>query len=304
MGLYPDYEAATAACAARLRVGPDQVLLTNGLDEGILAASVATLRGAPAEAPFEAIVIVPAFDMYAACAEAAGGRVVEVPQDRDFVFPLDQVLNAIGSRTRLVWLTNPNNPTGQIIARDVILQIAGAAPQALVAVDEAYADFSGQTLLDGHVLDRLPNVIVGRTFSKAYGLAGLRAGALVAAPETLAPLRRIVPPYSINVCAAAALPAALGDTAYYAWYLDEVQRSKALMYAAFDRLDIAYWKSAANFVLAHFGGHAGQVVGALAARRIFVRDRSGEIGCAGCVRMTAGIVTDTRALLEALEGVL
>ena len=101
-----------------LGVDERQLALTNGLDEGILAASVAALRGSSETAPFEAIVIVPAFDMYAACADAAGGRVVEVPSGDDFAFPLEQLLGAINSRTRIVFVTNPNNPTGlSVLAR-------------------------------------------------------------------------------------------------------------------------------------------------------------------------------------------
>lgn len=301
---YPDYDAAVAACAARLGVAADCVLLTNGMDDGILAASVAALRNSPVDSPFEAIVVVPAFDMYAACTDAAGGRVVPVPLGAGFTFPLDEVLRAIGERTRLIWLTNPNNPTGQIVPRDAIVRIAAAAPHAQVFVDEAYADFSGETLLRDGGLDAMPNAVVGRTFAKAYGLAGLRAGALVGRPRALAAMRRIVPPYTLNVCAAAALPAALGDTAYVDWYIDQVSQSKAILYDEFDRRGVPYWKSAANFVLARFDGRAGRIASALAARDVHVRDRSRDEGCADCLRITAGVVEHTRTFVAALGAVL
>lgn len=304
VAFYPDYDEAIAACAARLGVASDRIVLTNGLDEGILVLSMAALRGSPIESPFETIIVVPAFDMYAVYADAAGGRVIQVPAGQDFTFPLDRVVAAINERTRLVWLTNPNNPSGQIIPRDAILRIATAAPEALVVVDEAYADFSGESMLDGDYVDRVPNLVVGRTFAKAYGLAGLRAGALVASAATLATIRRIVPPYSLNVCAAVALPAACADTAYHRWYLDQVRQSKSLLYDAFERLSVPHWRSAANFVLARFGGDTPRVVHGLAARGIFVRDRSKEPSCAGCVRITAGVVEHTRAAIAALEEVL
>jgi histidinol-phosphate aminotransferase len=301
---YPDYDEVTSACARRLGVGADRVVLTNGLDEGILVASLATLRRDHGPTPPEAIIVVPAFDMYAAYADVAGGRVIEVPAGPDFAFPLDAVLAAIGERTRLIWLTNPNNPSGQIIPRRDILAIAAAAPRALVVVDEAYADFSGETLLEGNDLDRLPNLVVGRTFAKAYGLAALRVGALVASPPTLEPMRRIVPPYSLNICAALALPAALADTEYFAWYLDEVTQSKALLYGAFERLKVPYWKSAANFVLARVGPDATRVVRQLESRGVFVRDKSGDPACAGCIRVTAGVVAHTQTAIDAIEEVL
>jgi histidinol-phosphate aminotransferase len=300
---YPDYDAAVSACAARLRVAADSLLLTNGLDEGIFLAALAVLRGSSA-APCEAIVVVPAFDMYAACTDAVGGRVVEVPLGRGFEFPLEGVLAAIGDRTRLVWLTNPNNPTGQIVPRAAIQRIAAAVPDALVFVDEAYADFCGETLLEDDALDGLPNVVVGRTFAKAYGLAGLRVGALVGLPNTLAAMRRAIPPYSLNVCAAAALPAALGDTTYFDWYVEQVSQSRSMLYGFLERRGISHWKSAANFVLARFDGDSGRVAAGLATRGVHVRDRSTDPGCAGCLRMTAGVADHTKALVAALEEIL
>lgn len=303
LATYPDYAGATDACARHLGVDADSLVLTNGLDEGILAVSVARLRNGPAACPFEGVVVVPAFDMYAACTDAAGGAVVQVPLGSGFTFPLDAVLRALTPRTRIVWLTNPNNPTGQVIPVDVIVQIADAAPEAIIVVDEAYADFSGDTLIGSGAI-ALPNIVVGRTFAKAHGLAGLRLGALVGRPETLAPIRRVVPPYSLNACVAAVLPAALNDTAYFDWYLDQVVQSKALLYGAFDRLGVHHWKSAANFVLARFGENCGRIAQAVAAKGVYVRDRSQDSGCAGCLRVTAGVVEHTQAFIVALEEVL
>lgn len=301
---YPDYAAAVTACARRLKVDERNLLLTNGLDEGILAASIVALRGSPENQPYEAIVPVPAFDMYAACADAAAGRVVEIPLESDFSFPLDRVLQAITPRTRIVFLTNPNNPTGILIPRNAILAIADAAPQATIFLDEAYADFAGSTLIGDAALSDRPNVVIGRTFAKAYGLAGLRVGAVVAGAERLAPLRRVVPPYSINAAAAAALPAALGDLAHFDSYLDQTRASKDLVYVALDRLGVEYWKSEANFVLARFGENSRRIVEQLAARGIYLRDRSADHGCAGCVRITAGVLDHTRRCIGAIEEVM
>ncbi len=250
VALYPDYTAANEAAARRLRVGPENLVLTNGLDEGIFATSVAVLRGSAEQDPLEAIVVPPAFEMYAVCAHAAGARVISVPQNERFEFPLDRVLQAVNARTRIVFLTNPNNPTGIVIPRESILAIAKAAPAAVIFVDEAYADFSGSSLIGDESLVDLTNVLIGRTFSKCYGLAGLRVGALVGSSARIAAVRRVLPPYSVNAAAAAALPAALGDTAHYDSYLAQAQASKDMLYAALDRLGIPYWRSAANFVLA------------------------------------------------------
>jgi histidinol-phosphate aminotransferase len=300
IAVYPDYDRAVAATAARLGVEPHDIVMTNGLDEGILAASVCALRGTRADA----IVCVPAFYMYAVCADAAGGRVVEVPINPDYSFPLTGVLNAITPDTRLIFLTNPNNPTGQIIPRDEILAVVRAAPQALVFLDEAYADFASESLIGDAEARALPNLVIGRTFAKAYGLAGLRAGAVIGDPKALEPFRQIVPPFSLNVCAAVAVTAAFEDLEYYAWYLDQVNASKTLLYAALDRLGVRYWPSAANFVLVHFGHEAARVLEALIAKRIYVRDRSRDPASPGCVRVTTGVVAHTQAFINALEEVL
>ena len=302
--LYPDYSAAIATVAARLGVPPSHVLLTNGLDEGIFTAALTTLRGGGERDPFEAIVVVPAFDMYAGCARAAGGRVIDVPLGPDFTFPLEATVAAVTARTRIIFITNPHNPTGIAVAGEAMLAVARAAPQALTFVDEAYVDFGGTSLADEAILRSHATLVVGRTFSKAYGLAGLRAGALIAAPETLARLRDSVPPYSINIAATLALPAAIADTAHYDWYLAEVRESKRLLYAALDRLGVRYWRSEANFVLAAFAGRSAAVVAGLRARGIYVRDRSADPGCDGCVRITAGVVAHTLACITAVEEVL
>jgi histidinol-phosphate aminotransferase len=299
---YPDYDAAVEVTARRLEVSANDLLLTNGLDEGLLAASIATLRS-PDRSP-EAIVVVPAFDMYAACADAAGGWVVEVTLNADFSFPLAAMRRAVTPNTRLIFLTSPNNPTGLCIPRGDVIEVARLAPHAIVLVDEAYVDFAGESLIADPEARRLPNLVIGRTFAKAYGLAGLRAGALVGSPATLAPIRRVVPPYSLNICATVALVAGLDDLEYYEWYLAEVRASKALLYDALDRLHVEYWPSAANFVLARFGNKASDVVAELKARGVFVRDKSRDPACPGCLRITTGVVEHTRTLVVALEEIL
>ena len=301
---YPDQSDAVAACARHLGVDENHLLLTNGLDEGILAATVAALRGSSETLPYEGIVVVPAFDEYAACIDAVGGGVVEVPHGPDFSFPLDSVLRALNERTRIVFLTNPNNPTGLTIPRDAILAIADAAPRAMVFLDEAYADFSGTSLIGDAEAQSRQNIVIGRTFAKAYGLAALRVGAVIGSPATLRPIKRVLPPYSINVAAAVALPIALADTEHYESYLRETAESKQLLYAALDRLGVPYWRSETNFVLARFGDNAARVVAGLAERGVHVRDKSRDHACGGCLRITTGMTAHTRACITAIEEVL
>jgi histidinol-phosphate aminotransferase len=309
LAFYPDYTAVNAACARFLGVSEDRLLLTNGLDEGLLAAAIAYLQRArgdgDGEAAPEAIIVEPAFGMYADVVGATGGRVVPIAPLPDFAFPLDDTLAAITPRTRLVFLTSPGNPTGLLTPRPALRAIAKALPaEALVVLDEAYADFTDEHFLDE--LPRWPNIVIGRTFAKSYGLAAVRIGAMIGSTGVIARLRRSLPPYSINILAATVLGAALDDRDYVDWYRRQVVESRGRLYAACDRYGLRYWRSEANFVLVRVGttAEAKAVVEALAAKRIFVRDRSTQPGCEGCIRITTGLVDHTQACIAALEEVL
>jgi histidinol-phosphate aminotransferase len=297
ISVYPAYARATASCANALGVPADHVLLTNGLDEGIMTVALALLPRTGADA----VVVEPAYGMFGPSARLAGARVVPVIPSPDLRFSLDTVCAALTPATRLLFVASPNNPTGEIVPAEAIAQLAAAMPDGgAVFVDEAYADFEGRTVV-GDVACT-PNLVVGRTFAKAYGLAGMRIGCLVAQPPIIRLLRGAIAPFSVNVFAAAALDAALGDRGYFTWYVGQVRTSRQLLYDACARLGLPCWLSAANFVLVRVGDAPG-VRSALAARGVHVRDRSGAPGCEGCIRITAGLVDDTQAAIAALEEV-
>ena len=219
LACYPDTAALTRAVAARFSVQPDEVLLTNGLDEGILVAAIACLGlrphaalrqsaelGSP-DARREMIVVTPVFDPYLQAAAAMQADAVIVPAGPDFQFPRQAVLDAITPQTRLIILNTPHNPTGSEIPIRAIAEVCAAAPHALVLVDEAYQDFGQTSCISA--LPSWPNAIVGRTFSKAYGLAGLRIGALIGAPALLAPMKQATPVFTLSTPAVTALETAL-----------------------------------------------------------------------------------------------
>ena len=304
IAFYPPYSAATDAAARYFGVAADRVALVNGLDEGIMGAAIAYLRPSSATGGVpEAVVPEPAFEIFRFDTAVAGGRLVQVMPKPDFEFPLEEVLAAMTPATRLVFITNPNNPTGVPVPFDVIRTIATRAPKgAIVFVDEAYAEFAGRSFIPE--LASFPNVVVGRTFSKAFGLAGIRIGAVIGAPDVLDPIRYVVPVYGVNIAAVAAVQAALADVDYLNDYLRQVKASKALVYAACDRLALKYWRSDANFVLIRIGDRVGEVIDGARARGVFLRNRSTEPGCEGCLRMGAGVVEHTTRGLAALEEAL
>jgi histidinol-phosphate aminotransferase len=298
---YPSYPELVRACARHFDVDPDWILLTNGLDEGILMAAVGHIARARVH-DAETIIPLPAFDPYPNSTSAVGATAVRIPPGPGFVFPTDEVIAAVTPRTRMIFLNTPSNPTGRLIPLPDLRRIAAAAPHSIVLIDEAYIEFGGSTFLPD--LAAYPNVLVGRTFSKAYGLAGMRVGVVIGQPSSLDPVRAVTLPFNINSVAMAATMAALDDDEFLPRYAAQVAESRERIYAACRRLGLEYWESAANFVMVRVGDEVGEIVDALAARKIHVRDRSKDPATPGCIRVTAGLLTHTDAAIEALDSVL
>ena len=298
---YPSYPHLVQACARHFNVSPEWILLTNGLDEGILMAAVGHIARARVH-DAETIVPMPAFDPYPNATAAVGATAVRIPPESGYKFQTEAVLRAITPRTRMIFLNTPNNPTGQLIPLSDVRRIAEAAPRAIVLVDEAYIEFGGQTFLPE--LASHQNVLVGRTFSKAYGLAGMRVGIVIGQPPALDPVRMVTLPFNINGVATAATLAALEDREFLPAYARQVAESRERLYAACDRLGLTYWRSAANFVLVRVGDAVAPFVQAMATRNVHVRDRSKDPATPGCIRITAGILEHTDQAIDALESVV
>jgi histidinol-phosphate aminotransferase len=290
---YPEREPVEATVASHLGLRPQQVLLTNGVDEAIHVLCQTYL-----DAGAEILIPVPTYTMYEVYASATPARVVTVPPEAGFRFPLRAVLEAITPATRLIAIANPNSPTGQSASRADLLHLVDAAPHAAILIDEAYFHFYGETVVD--LVGRAPNVIVARTFSKAYGLAGLRLGVLAASEEQMQWLRRATSPYSVNSVALVCLAAALEDADYLRWYVGEVLASRPLFESALQHLGVPYWSSQANFVLAGIGPKHREFVTAMRTKGVLVRDRSNDPGCDGCVRITLGTQEQTQQGIAAL----
>ncbi len=295
---YPERGPVEALAARHLGLRPEQALLTNGVDEAIHVLCQAFLD--PGD---EILLPVPTYSMYEVYASSADARIVSVQASRkDWAFPFEQVLKAVTPRTRLIALANPNSPTGTAVPRGQILTIAKQAPHSIVLADEAYFHFHGETVVDD--LSAFPNLVVARTFSKAYGLAGLRLGLLAAGENVMRWLRRVISPYSVNTLALACLPAALEDTQYLNWYVGEVRAARAELHAVCDELGIHAWPSEANFVLLEVGPAHREFTRAMHDRGVLVRDRSADPGCDGCVRVTVGTREQMRAAHDALRAAL
>ena len=294
---YPEREPGEQAAARYLGILPEQVLLTNGVDEAIHLLAETYLE--PGD---ETLIAVPTFSMYEIYALATGAVVRTVQSPETLEFPAADLLAAITPKTRLICLANPNNPTGAIATRDQLLAIVRAAPQAAVLVDEAYIHFGGESLINQ--LGVSDNLFVSRTFSKAYGLAGFRLGALLGSASQLKMLRRVASPYNVNGIALTCLSAALDDGDYIASYIAQVLEGRSKLERFYRERNIHYWPSQANFVLAYFGDFRKVFVAEMRRRGILVRDRNSDPGCAGCVRITVGNRSQTQRLLHELAEVL
>ncbi len=291
---YPEREPVEAIIAEWLGVQASQVLLTNGVDEAIHLLCETYLQ--PGD---EALIVVPTFSMYEIYASATGAQVMAIPMDGDFRFPTEAVLACISPRTRLIAIANPNNPTGAVVARRELLDIVERADRAAVVIDEAYFDFYGETLIDQ--VGRRENLFVARTFSKAYGMAGLRAGTLAGSAAQMEFVRRVASPYNVNAVALACLPEAIADRGYVRAYVDSVRRGRARLESELRSLEIPFWRSQANFVLARFGVQREAFIAAMKRQGILMRDRHTDPGCAGCVRITVGTEEHTNRLIAALR---
>jgi histidinol-phosphate aminotransferase len=296
LACYPERGTVEAQVAVFLGRSSEEVLLTNGVDEGIHLLCETYLE--PGD---EVLIVVPTFAMYEIYARTTGANVISIPAGVDFTFPQDAVLSAIAPRTRLIAVANPNNPTGTVVSSDFLLRLAESAPQAALLVDEAYFDFYGKTLMAS--VGKIANLFVARTFSKAYGLAGLRAGVLAGESSQMKMVRRVSSPYNVNAAALACLPEAIADHDYLRGYVSGAIASRGRLEEFFKKQEISYWPSRANFVLARFGDLRVPFVEAMKQRGILVRDRNSDPGCQGCVRITAGTATQTDVLLAAMQQV-
>jgi histidinol-phosphate aminotransferase len=291
---YPERGPVEVIVARHHGLEADQVILTNGVDEAIHLICVAFL-----DAGDEALIFTPGFFMYDVSIEMmAPGGLRKVQANSSLAFDLPRFLAAITPRTKLIIVASPNNPTGATVPRADLLAIAAAAPHSVVMVDEAYFHFHGETVLPdaGHV----PNLIVTRTFSKAYGLANLRVGMIAGPSRLIGFLRKVSSPYNVNGIALAVLPNALADQQYLAWYVDEVRVGRQRIMAGLDALGVPYFPSEANFVLMNIGPLHQELVAAMRRRGVLLRDRSTDPGCDGFVRMTVGVAEQVTQGLAAL----
>jgi histidinol-phosphate aminotransferase len=298
----PQPRALVERLAALYEVPPEYVLVGRGSDEAIDLLA----RGFCRAGKDGVIVCPPTFGMYAVAARIQGAEVVTVPLRAEDGFALDTqaVLEKCTSDVKLVFLCSPNNPTGNLLSENAVIDLAKALEgRAIVVIDEAYTEFSAAPSFARHI-GKLPHLAVLRTLSKAYALAGARCGTLIADPEVVKLLRKVIPPYAIAQLSMEAVLKALEppQLVISKARVDTIRVERQRMQTALPRLDgvIRIWPSAANFVLAEFEDPAGALEKAREAR-LLIRDVRGYPGLGRCLRITVGTLEQNDRLLEALR---
>ncbi len=297
VSMYPEQESVRRELARFFGVHADDLLLTNGTDEALHVIADTFI-----EPDDEVLLVEPTFAMYRFYSELGGARIQALRYDDAMRFPMAALLAALRKGPRVLFLANPNNPTGSVLLRTDLRRILKAAIKTLVVVDEAYFEFSGITILPW--IRRHNNLVVTRTFSKAAGLAGLRLGCIFANRSITEHFRKAQSPYPVNVAALVAARASIRDRPFLRNTLREFRSSRKELERGLAKLGIAFFPSAANFVLLFLGERAKEVVASLARQGTLIRDRSGDFGGAGYVRITFGTLSQTRRALRQLKEIL
>jgi len=293
LAMYPEYQEPTRRIARHFGVAPEELLLTNGGDDALRVFFDTFVQ------PSSHILICePTFPMYRYYAEIYGARISVVRYGSDMDFPLADVIAALHKRPRVLFIANPNNPTGTLLQKDELRRILKAATYTAVVIDEAYAEFSGFSVVKW--IDSYPQLFVARTLSKVAGLAALRLGAVIACKKSLALVRRAMPPFPVNLAALVAAEAALKDTAAMNRYVFEVQRLRQWLAMELEKFDVKTYPSAGNFLLAYFGPTGPHLFHKLDKQGILLRERSKDIG-PGFVRITIGTQSEMRRLLNTIR---
>ena len=276
-------------------IQPDQIFIGNGSDEPIDLL----IRAFCAPERDEIIIQPPTYGMYEVSANINAVKVISVPLTAEFQLDKAAVLEAISADTKLIFVCNPNNPTGTRLRTDDILSLARRF-HGLVVVDEAYIDFSGQESFIGQIAEN-PNIVVLQTFSKAWGLAAARVGMLYAHAEVVAILNKIKPPYNVNAMSQEVVLEALGRVEDKTAYVAELVRLRAELQRELEKIPLVQkvYESDANFLLTKVNDPVA-LYHFLIEQGIIVRDRSKVQLCEGCLRVTVGTAAENKRLLEAM----
>ena len=263
--VYPHYGSFCEELGQYVGVSAEQLLLTNGSDQGIDVVLRCLL-----ERGTNLVMAMPGFTMFKQTVGTIGADFIEVPYPADFVFPYEQIRQAVNAQTRIIVVINPNNPTGTSAPLEQVEALLREFPDCAVLVDEAYYEFTGQTCL--HLLKQYPNLVVLRTFSKAFAIPALRLGYVIAREEFINELLKIRGPYDVNMAALVAARALLQDRKPWQGLVQHLMgESKPALEQILNEHGVKFYPGEANFLLVEPKGGAAPAVSYLKEQGILVR---------------------------------
>ena len=295
MHIYPDPEQSKMRTALSKYTGlnPENIVVGAGADE--LIDLLFRLFVSPGDTILD---FEPTFGMYSFCANVAGGEVVFVQRDDEFEIDVNSVIAAIDNTTKIIFVTSPNNPTGNLVKRDQLLELLSTG--LIIVVDEAYYEFSGETSQD--LVEDNENLIILRTFSKWAGLAGLRVGYGIMNSKVVGHFMDIKPPYNVNIAAEAAMIASLQDSEYLLGNVTKIVAERSRLFDLLSNTNgIKVWPSYGNFILCEFEQNRARIVYEfLAAEGIFVRNYDSN-RLKDCIRVAVGTPDQTDVFIRAIR---
>ena len=294
---YPNYETLLSKLSCYLNVNANQLLLTNGADNAITLIMDTYLNKDE-----KVIIPIPTFHVFLNFAELKGFNKKLVSYHDDLTFPTDEIIDEIDEQTKLVIIVNPNNPTGSLIPQEDIIKIVEKSKKSIVLIDEAYFQFSGQSSKD--LINKYSNVIIIQTFSKGFGLAGLRIGYIIANSDIINKLNKNKLPFEVNTISTIAASAALNDIDFVNHYVEIINQNKKYLQDELTKLGFKTYKSHTNFILASFGEKSDFVLNQLNERNIKVKDLSYNKELKGCIRITIGTKHQMEKFVDELKDIL
>ncbi|MDD5428260.1 MAG: histidinol-phosphate transaminase [Candidatus Omnitrophica bacterium] len=302
---YPDSSSfyLKKKLAASLGLAEDGLVFGNGSDEIICMAIKAFVSDGD-----EVVIAKPTFLIYEIASSLQNADIKIVPMTQDFKYDLKEMKKAITPRTKMVFIANPDNPTGTYVTKKELDEFLQGLPEKLIIfLDEAYFEFASYSFKDyPNGMDYLasrPGMILARTFSKVYGLAGLRIGYAIANPEAISYMERVREPFNINILAQVGALAALDDKAFLKKTLAHVETEREYLYSAFRKMGLEYVRSATNFMIVNVGRDCKEVFSALLKEGFIVRDMKAW-GLDTFIRVTVGTKPENRRFITALKKVL
>lgn len=297
ISMYPEYDTFMNKLALYLNLETENLMITNGADEALRIIMDTYL-----DKNDEIIIPIPTFYIFESYSEIIGAKKKFVHYNNDLSFPVESILETINDNTKMIAIVNPNNPTGTLVERQAIIKILEKAKNSIVLIDEAYFQFSNKSCRD--LINSYNNLIIVQTFSKGFGLAGVRLGYIISNQDIIQNLKKIILPYEVNGLSIIAGSAALDDLDFVDHYVNLVRDNRSYLVSELNKIGVRTYPSDANFIVANFGENLDDVFKKLNDKNILVNNVSSLPLLDGCLRIAVGTKNQMETLVHEIKDIL